>query len=222
MKKICCFFIRFCMLALPFTGFAADNTDKADALAALGLFQGTGEGYDLDSPLTRAQSATMLVRLLGAEDEALSAPLYSVFSDVPREHWAAKHVMYCYENNITKGTSEDTFTPERPVSAEEFTVLTLRLLEYEAEPDTAFETAVDCGLFGTEVSRNLAAKEEFLRNDMVYIAFRALKTKCADGKALSQKLIDEGVITREDAEKQGVLDALEADDIDGVIDGLFS
>ena len=222
MKKICSFLLCFCMLIMPFSGFAANNTDKADALAALGLFQGTGEGYDLDSPLTRAQSATMLVRLLGAEDEALSAPLYNVFSDVPNEHWAAKYVLYCYENNITKGTSEDTFTPERPVSAEEFTVLTLRLLDYEAEPDTAFETAVDCGLFGTEISRELAAKEAFLRDDMVYIAFRALKTKCADGETLSQKLIDAGVITQKDAEKQGVLDALEADDIDSVIDGLFN
>lgn len=221
MKKIYCLILCMILLCSSFTVFAAEHTDKADALAALGLFQGTDEGYDLDSPLTRAQSTAMLVRLLGVEEDVLASDTTSIFTDVPDEHWAAKYVMYCYENDITKGTSEDTFTPECNVSAEEFTALVLRLMGYKTEPDAAFDMAVDSGLFGTETAREFEAEEPFLRDDMVYVAYRALKTLCADGKTLSQKLIDAGVITHEEAEKQGVLNALEAGDIDGVIDGLF-
>ena len=44
----------------------------ADQLKALGLFQGTEQGYELDRAPTRAEAATMLVRLLGKEADAQS------------------------------------------------------------------------------------------------------------------------------------------------------
>ena len=49
---------------------AADFTSNADVLNSLGLFQGSEAGYDLDRAPDRAESATMLVRLLGKEAEA--------------------------------------------------------------------------------------------------------------------------------------------------------
>ena len=43
---------------------------KAEALKALGLFQGTNKGFELEKTLTREQAITLIVRLLGAEAEA--------------------------------------------------------------------------------------------------------------------------------------------------------
>lgn len=52
------------------TTYAADNNVEADTLHSLGLFQGTNNGYELDQQVTRAQAAVIMVRLLGAENEA--------------------------------------------------------------------------------------------------------------------------------------------------------
>lgn len=56
--------------SLAMSAGAASYDNCADRLSDLGLFQGTGDGYELDRAPTRAEAATMLVRLLGAEAEA--------------------------------------------------------------------------------------------------------------------------------------------------------
>lgn len=38
----------------------------------IGLFRGTEKGFELDKPMTRAEAAAMLTRLLGAEKTAFS------------------------------------------------------------------------------------------------------------------------------------------------------
>lgn len=78
---------------------------EAEILHQIGLFQGTDEGFELGKAFTRAEGATMLVRLLGKEEEALSSVKKSGFSDVP--DWAKPYVGYCFENGITKGTGPD-------------------------------------------------------------------------------------------------------------------
>ena len=59
--------------ALAISAFAADFTHCADALHELGLFQGTESGYELDRAPSRVEAGVMLVRLLGAEEDALAA-----------------------------------------------------------------------------------------------------------------------------------------------------
>ena len=56
------------MVAFSLTAFASDFDHTAEALSELGLFKGTGNGFELDREPTRAEAATMLVRLLGAEE----------------------------------------------------------------------------------------------------------------------------------------------------------
>ena len=63
-------------------------SDSADALYELGLFLGTGKNADgspnfsLNRVPTRAEAVTMLVRLLGKEEEALAGDWETPFSDV--------------------------------------------------------------------------------------------------------------------------------------------
>ncbi len=222
MKKIITFCLCLCFVCFSCGAYAAEHQQKAEALYALGLFRGTDKGYELESPLTRVQAAAMLVRVLGAEEEALENAKSSIFHDVPDEHWGAPYVMYCFEENITKGTSSDSFTPDRRISAEEFTTLILRLMGFEAEPETAFEKAIDYRLFGTEKSRQMSDVGEFLRDDMVFVVFRALQTPCADGKTLSEKLVDAGVIQETVAEQYGAVNPHRNDDINSIIDALLN
>ena len=195
--------IIICVFALINTSvFADDYTNYANQLKSMGLFKGTDIGYELDKTLTRAESATMLVRLLGAEITATTSKYETVLSDVPEDKWHYSYIMYCYEKGITKGTGADTFSPDDTVTAEQFVTLVLRALGYsDAEPENAFVTANRVGLFGTKFSEQLKESDEFLRNEMVYIAYRSLKTMTPDGEVLAVKLGRLGVLTRAQVEK---------------------
>ena len=80
MKKVCVLFLALTLwVGLSCPALAANSGEKETAawsLYELGLLQGNGvdsEGFplfDLDKAPDRAQSVTMLVRLLGAEEEA--------------------------------------------------------------------------------------------------------------------------------------------------------
>lgn len=203
-----------------FCASAATNENFAKELNSLGLFKGTENGFDLDSTLTREQAATMLVRLNGAEKTLSSQDSSDIFKDVPSDRWSYPYVMYCYENNITKGTSEDTFSPEKEITGQEFVTLTLRLLGYEnAEPEKAYSKAVAVGLFNSSKAKELERKSSFKRDDMVYVVYRSLKAPTPDGGYFAKKLADNGVISKSEAEKYDVYAV--TDDIDSVIDRIF-
>ena len=82
------------LLSLAPAALAAgtEAEDAADALYALGLFQGAGTDsdgapvFELGRAMTRSEAVTMLVRLLGRENEALSGKWETPFTDVPA--WA--------------------------------------------------------------------------------------------------------------------------------------
>ena len=93
--------------AMTFSAGAANFTNCADALHEMGLFSGTDKGYELDRAPTRAESAVMLVRLLGGEKEATEKNYKTPFTDVP--DWAAPYVGWLYENDLTAGATETTF-----------------------------------------------------------------------------------------------------------------
>ncbi len=194
----------------------ADNTVKANTLYELGLFKGTDSGYELDKTLTREQAVTILVRLLGEEENVLDAEFYEVFTDVDSNRWSYPYIMYCYENNITKGTGEDTFSPEDEVTAEQFVTLVMRLMGYEdIEPGNALTQSVYIGMLNTQVVRELDKSANFLRDDMVYVVYRSLMCNMSDGTRPADFLAEKGVITEKEAKQFDVYES--SDDINDLL-----
>ena len=66
MKKLLCILLIFASCTFPVSA-AGLYEEQADILNQLGLFRGTDNGYQLEKNFTRAEGATMLVRLLGKE-----------------------------------------------------------------------------------------------------------------------------------------------------------
>lgn len=198
----------------------ADNTVKANTLYELGLFRGTDTGYDLDKTLTREQAVTILVRLLGEEENVLGAEFDEKFTDVESTRWSYPYIMYCYENNITKGTGEDTFSPEDEVTAEQFVTLVMRLMGYEdIEPDVALLESVYINMLNTDVVRTLEKQASFLRDDMVYVVYRSLMCNMSDGIRLAEFLAEKGVITKKEAKQFDVYET--SDDINDLLNQLL-
>lgn len=193
-------------ILLTASASAATYTRQADELNQLGLFLGTENGYELESTFTRAQGATMLVRLLGKEQEALSKTPGGAFADVPAGDWSAPYVEYCFENGITKGTGDGAYSPENAMSGGEYITLVLRALGYQyAEPENADIPAAEYGLLSSVTARGLVSVQELERDRMVYISHQALKVKMPDGRTLIEKLIAEQAVDRAIAVKLGLV-----------------
>ncbi len=195
-------------LALVFSmvsaAFAASEEaiDAADKLHVLGLFQGKGTNedgtpnYDLDAAPTRNEAVTMLVRLLGKEEEAKAGIWDLPFADL--SEWAKPYVGYAYANGLTKGTGETTFGGGSLVTASQYLTFILRALGYDSSTDfkwnAAWELSDKMGITHGEYD----ADSDFNRGDVALISVSALQAVLKDGtQTLAEKLITEGVFTKE-------------------------
>ena len=190
------------------SGTSAGSTKNADALFNLGLFKGTGSGYELDQTPTRIQGLVMLIRLLGEEDEALSCAATHSFSDVPQ--WADRYVAYAISKGYTKGTSASTFSPEETLNAKTYVTFALRALGYnDGNGDFSWDTALaDSASFGlmTSASASTLSNITLNRGDMVDLSFCALTMPLkGETTTLAQKLVQAGVFTAAQGTANGVL-----------------
>ena len=167
------------ILALP--ARAADPVTaegSAQLLYDLGLFKGTGvkaDGspeFDLNRAPTRAEAVTMLVRLLGAEEQAMQSVQAMPFIDVP--DWARPYVSYAYRQGLTVGVSPDHFGSYTSVTTAQYLTFVLRAMGYADGTDFSWSSAWTLtdklGITGGEYN----AKTAFLRGDAAVVSANAL------------------------------------------------
>ena len=172
----------------------------AQLLYDLGLFRGTGvkaDGtpeFDLNRAPTRAEAVTMLVRLLGAEEQAMRSVQAMPFTDVP--DWARPYVSYAYRQGLTNGVSASQFASDQPVTAAQYLTFVLRAMGYADGTDffwsSAWTLTDRLGITAGEYSD----KTKFLRGDAAVVSANALTAQRKEGnRNLLEYLIDQGVIT---------------------------
>ncbi len=170
---ILCLFV-----AVPAFAATSEQIEAADRLYSLGLFKGAGvnddgtPNYDLDRAPTRAEAVTMLVRLLGKEDEALSGNWTTPFIDVPE--WARPYVGYAYAHDYTNGTSSTTFGSGSSTTATQFLTFVLRALGYTSGEDFAWDSAWTLTDFLGITDGEYPGAGTFTRGDAVLVSSHAL------------------------------------------------
>lgn len=187
--------------ALAVNASASDFDAVAEDLSAIGMFRGTGSGFELDSAPTRSQAAIMLVRLYGAEEQAAAdytaGTISHPFTDV--SDIAAPYVAYLYTNGIANGTSATTFGSAKTCSAQNYVVFLLRALGYADGTDFQYADALTFaqskGFYDP-----MMFSGAFLRDDLAAITYQALGTDLKDGSTyLLDSLIKAGAIDKEKA-----------------------
>lgn len=183
--------------AVAVNASAADFTNCADALNQMGLFKGTETGYQLDRAPTRGEAATMLVRLLGKETEALEKNYQTPFTDV--QDWAKPYVGWLYENKLTSGTSETTYSTNSVCTAQMYSTFLLRTLGYSdtaTNPDFTYANAIDFAEQKGVIDIGNCDEDNFLRDHVVAMSYTALATEPKDAKYdnLLDKLVADGAI----------------------------
>lgn len=180
------------MLSTPAAAATEQAQNAANELYRLGLFQGSGTlpdgspNFNLDGTATRAEAVTMLVRLLGGEQEALSQHYSHPFTDAG---WAGDYIGYAYQYKIAGGVSNTTFGSGDRVTAAQFLTMLLRALGYGwVDWQNPYPTANAVGLAYSGVN-------DFRRGDMAYICFSSLSCKPnSSTQTLRQQLEAKGAI----------------------------
>lgn len=213
MKKLIALLLALvlCLALIPTMALAASDeaTKAANSLYELGLFKGTGTdangnpNFDLDRAPTRHEAVTMLVRLLGKDEEAQAGKWEMPFTDVAE--WAKPYVGYAYTNGLAKGTSDTTFGGNELINASQYITLILRALGYDSNTDfqwnKAWELSDEIGFTSGEYSAETAI---FLRGDVVAISAAALSARLKDEETLLiQRLVSNGTVEETAATKQG-------------------
>ena len=183
------------LLVLPAFAATTVQQNTADALNSMGLFLGTGEGYELDRPLQRSESITLLVRLLGKDAAAQNGNYAHPFDDVA--DWLKPYVSYAYENGLTKGVSDKSFGSAVEMDRAQYLTMVLRALGYTdggEDPDFTwdkpFALAKEVGLVANETAT-------VTRGDAVEIFWKALSaTPKGESKAFVKALIADGAFTQ--------------------------
>lgn len=179
-----------------------DYTAISNALKHLGLFKGSntgyGSGFDLEDMPTRLQAIIMFVRIMGEEEEALAWTKGTHFKDVTPGSLGEKYVGYAYSKGYTGGYSDGTFRPSQRTNARQYVEFVLRAMGYSSiQPDLSqtMNRAVANGVL-TQAEADLLQNETFLRADLAYVSFAALKAKLPNSqKTLSDQLQAKGVYT---------------------------
>lgn len=169
---------------------AAPDASAAEALNALGLFQGTDKGYELDRAPTRLEALIMLIRLSGKEVDALYlSEAESPFEDTPAWDGAAQYLGYAHENGLIEGGAK--FDPNGAADAQMYITFVLKALGYTDASESSWEKlAKDAGLIGEN------GIDGFTRGDAAIISFAALDAAVqGETGKLSDKLMSEGVIS---------------------------
>lgn len=165
------------LASLPCTGIGAATADFKDVpvtspyfdyihdLKTLGVVDGIAEGiYGPKQTLTRAQFAKFVSIAFQLKDQGGPAP----FPDI-RVHWAAAYIRAAYQAGIVNGTSDTTFSPNKPVKREEASVMIWRYakkqglapggaLNFSDKPDTwaaeGISGIIAHGWYGPDVTQD--------------------------------------------------------------------
>ncbi|TJX14581.1 S-layer homology domain-containing protein [Tissierella creatinini] len=168
------FLCVFILLSTISPSFGDSSTDwKIQRLIDGGLILGDQSGLRLSSPITRAEIATLICRLLDLEDVARASQVYkSPFKDIPSTFWGTGYINVVTGQGIFGGYPDSTFRPNQNISyAETIAVLvrTMGGLSPEEEsniswPSTYINKAMKLGILddlgGRITDFNTAATRE--------------------------------------------------------------
>lgn len=184
---------------------AADFTQTADTLKSMGLFAGTSTGYELDRTPTRAEAATMLVRLLGKTAEAESEWEASgdtfAFRDMDDFDWAKPYVHWLSRSQLAAGTSADRFSPSAECTAQMYAAFLMRALGYyESSGDFAFDDAISFARSHGVINNVNYSDSSFLRDHVVAMSYTALAAAPKSGEDnLLTRLVNDGAVSSSSA-----------------------
>lgn len=177
MKKCVSFVLAMLLLLMSVQAGAQTDTKQVIRVTGLGIMVGdeTGE-FREDDPVTRAEMATIAIRLKGIDDE-ITMGTETGFTDVPTEHWASGAIAYAQALGVMEGNGDGTFSPDEPLTFEQIAKILVCILGYEPAADQLggypLGYTMEAAVLG--ITRDVdSSKESVTRLDVAKMIDRAL------------------------------------------------
>jgi len=174
----------------------------ATKLSEVGVFVGTGSGFELYRAPNRLEALVVMIRLIGAEDEAKAmANDPCPFTDVPE--WGVGYVNYAYEKGLTVGVGNGLFGTKELITSNAFTTFMLRVLGYKdnnTDPlipndfvwSNANQFAFEKNILQNDLFNELVT-DRFVRNHMASVSYATLTSLMkAPQITLNEHLVNSG------------------------------
>lgn len=173
------------ILIISSVSFAENVNEQEEAaknLVALGLLKGYEDGsLGLENNITRAEFATLVVRLICKEEEAKSNTDDTIFTDVKKDHWASGYINIAVNEGLINGYPDGTFKPQNNISYGEALTLIVRMLGYEDEVNKDLEWPLNYIAKATQLGVNnssvLAPNNKATRGDIAVFVNKSLLVK---------------------------------------------
>ncbi len=108
-----------------------DQSYAGNQLQQLGVLTGYADGsLGLDRKITRAEVATMMVRIRGYANGNVAGETMN-FTDINDSHWAYNHVQNAYRLNMIQGYPDQSFQPEANIRYQEVVAIMVNTLGYK-------------------------------------------------------------------------------------------
>ncbi len=186
MKKILALILTAIMLILSQSSVMATSAyeDALFDIAALGIFIPDENGeFREDSPLTRAEFATAILRVIGY-NEILSDGAAQKFKDVAKDAWYYNAVQAISQLNIMTGDGNGYFRPQNHVTMREAVKTAVVILGYGNEAEKQGGWPDGYMTLGTKLRllEGMRSGDVFTRGDLAVLLHNTVDTE-----VLSQK-----------------------------------
>ncbi|MEN6312822.1 MAG: trypsin-like peptidase domain-containing protein [Clostridiaceae bacterium] len=210
LKRLIFITLLFCILiSISLSSYASSiyYNDYAVKLSEIGVFKGTGNGFELDREPTRLEGLIMLIRLLGKEEEANQLVKEAcVFADVP--DWGRGYANYAYKNGLTKGIGNNLFGTYDKMNGQSYVTFLLRSLGYDDSENVrdftwleSVDFAKSIGLLDEDLYFKIVSSP-FLRDYVAKSSYGTLMQPLKNSETtLLQKLVGNGIFTQAQADK---------------------
>ncbi len=186
---LCLVFVAPVSAATPST-----SADWIKILTTYRVVRGDALGnLNLEKPITRAEMITIMVRALGAEEEAAYFKGFGPFKDV-QGHWAEGYINYAAARNLVKGDGNGYARPQEYITYAEALTLLVRLVEKEPTvgdwPVNIMLTASDLNILPTGVTIGTTS-DQAVRGRIFESLAKAITTiETPKGTTYAQEYID--------------------------------
>lgn len=196
MKKILSLLLAAVMLtgSLPAALAASDTSDSVieQVVKAAEIMVGDSSGnLNLDSTVTRAEYAKMLVCASTSKDSVAGTSNSSPFKDVPYTHWAAGYIKTAVQQGWLSGYLDGSYKPNKTVTLEEAVTGVLKLLGYSTTDLSGSYPYAQLAMYrslGLNTRITASQGSSMTRRNMMYLFYNLLNTKTKDGQVYAQTL----------------------------------
>lgn len=196
MKKILSLLLAAVMLtgSLPAAFAASDTSDSVieQVVKAAEIMVGDSSGnLNLDSTVTRAEYAKMLVCASTSKDSVAGTSNSSPFKDVPYTHWAAGYIKTAVQQGWLSGYLDGSYKPNKTVTLEEAVTGVLKLLGYSTTDLSGSYPYAQLAMYrslGLNTRITASQGSSMTRRSMMYLFYNLLNTKTKDGQVYAQTL----------------------------------